>query len=173
MLSFEYDANRTALVSLVAYTNGLFCYTLSSNPLIASAVLNSNTLASYENRLGYCANLNFIRPGILLNSIEILPLAGAKYTRAGSMSAKLVSTADGYSIVKLRSRFLLRITNLCVGVVGVLLSRLNFVNSTFNAGWRRRLGWRPCVRGVAMNPIDHPHGGGQGKTSGGRPSVTP
>lgn len=73
----------------------------------------------------------------------------------------------------MRSRTLLKISNLCVATIGVLTAKTNYKKVTRNAGFSRRLGWRPSVRGVAMNPIDHPHGGGQGKTSGGRPSVTP
>jgi len=175
LLTIEYDTNRTAPISLISYSNSVLSTILTAqNSFISSIVTNSNIKKNYEFRNNYCANLNYIKPGIYINNLEFKPLSGLKYVRSGLNYAKLVSTAQNYSIIKLRSKTLLRVSNLCLAVIGVLWGRKNFLLNNFkNAGYNRRIGKRPVVRGVAMNPIDHPHGGGQGKTSGGRPSVTP
>lgn len=141
LLTFEYDSGRTAVASLIAYTNGVFAYILTStNAPVATISGNINISHAYEHRINYCANLNYIKPGLYINNLEIKPLFGSKYIRTGSSYAKLVSIAEDYSIIKLRSQFLLRISNLCVATIGVLLNRKNYVNSSFNAGWNRRLG---------------------------------
>lgn len=175
ILTLEYDTNRTSPVSVVSYTNSVLSTILpTQTSLVASVMLNSNIKKNYESRANYCANLNYIKPGIYINNLEFKPFSGLKYVRSGLNFAKLVSTSQNYSIIKLRSKTLLKLSSLCLAVIGVLLDKKKFLLSTSkNAGYNRRIGKRPIVRGVAMNPIDHPHGGGQGKTSGGRPSVTP
>lgn len=137
-------------------------------------------MKGYEMRSGYCANLNYIKPGLDINSIELRALRGAQYARSGGTGAKLVSITDLVSIIKLKSKTLIKVANSCIAQVGLpspFSASLNYITKQIdlirNAGYTRRKGIRPSVRGVAMNPIDHPHGGGQGKTSGGRPSVTP
>jgi large subunit ribosomal protein L2 len=179
ILTVEYDANRTSLLSLFAYTNGVLCYNLAANfTTVGAVVANTNINLGFESRLNYCANLNYLKPGIYINNLEFKPLRGGKYVRTAANYAKLVSTANNYSVIKLRSKVLLKISNKCIATVGIVSDKkltLSSINSRkkLNAGYSRRSGVRPTVRGVAMNPIDHPHGGGQGKTSGGRPSVTP
>jgi len=171
----EYDPNRTALISWLVYTNGVTCRKLATINLFVSNIVSSvNFSINFESRIGYSAYLKFIKPGTNLHVLEFKPNTPAKYVRSGSTFAKLVSNSLTHAIVKLRSKVLLKISNFCVGTVGVLVNKKSsMIEKRKNAGYNRRLGWRPSVRGVAMNPIDHPHGGGQGKTSGGRPSVTP
>lgn len=178
IIAFNYDPNRTAILSTLCYTNSIFSFTLAvQNCNFISMVAAINTAPAYEDRPGYTAYLRFIRPGIHINKFELQPLRGSKYSRAGSSFAKLVSTSSDYSIIKLRSRVLIRLSNRVSAAIGVLTNKLQDalgldINNNC-AGYSRRVGRRPVVRGVAMNPIDHPHGGGQGKTSGGRVSVTP
>lgn len=175
VLSIDYDPSRSVLLALLAYTNSIFSFNLCSQGLKAgSTVVNSNITLGFESRVNYSANLNYLKPGIYINNIEFKPLSGSRYVRTANNYAKLVSIAANYSILKLRSKTLLKITNTCISTVGVLTNKYNYLTQIRrNAGFYRHLGFRPTVRGVAMNPVDHPHGGGQGKTSGGRPSVTP
>lgn len=174
----EYDSNRTALINVRCYSNSLLAFNLAAQQASKVAVTaNINVREQAEDRLEYTAYLKFIKPGVYINSLEYKPLGGAKYVRAGLTYAKLVSLSALHAIIKLRSHILLKVKNTCIATVGVLLGKVlstsEFVTKLHTAGYTRRMGRRPHVRGVAMNPIDHPHGGGQGKTSGGRPSVTP
>lgn len=176
VLSTEYDPNRSALINLASYTNSIFAYLLAPLYLSISNVVGSFNKVSHlksEDRLGYCAYLKFIKPGLYIHGLELRPSGGVKYVRAALNYAKLVSNSEFFSIVKLRSKTLLKVSNLCVAAVGTLASKNTYLKLRKGAGFNRRLGRRPHVRGVAMNPVDHPHGGGQGKTSGGRPSVSP
>lgn len=175
ILSLDYDPNRNSILSLYAYTNSIFSFNLCPQGLKAGAIiLNSNIMVGFESRVSYTANLNYLKPGIYINNLEFKPLRGSKYVRTANNYAKLVSTTIKYSILKLRSKTLLKVSNNCLATVGVLADKSKYLKSVIkNAGFYRHRGFRPTVRGVAMNPIDHPHGGGQGKTSGGRPSVTP
>jgi large subunit ribosomal protein L2 len=111
--------------------------------------------------------------GLKINSIEIWPSRGAQLIRSAGSYATLVSRFEKVSILKLKSGELRRFDSNCMATVGSV-SNFNYIYRNFaKAGFYRLKGWLPVVRGVAMNPVDHPHGGGQGKTSGGRPSVTP
>ncbi len=176
VLALLYDSNRTALLSLLGHTNGILSFNLASQGTwVGGVTSNINTVVGFEDRLNYSANLNYIKPGTYINTLEFKPLGTGKYVRSAANYAKLVSATNLYSIVKLRSKFLLKLSNICVATVGVLSDKklMRLSNRPRNAGFFRHLGFRPTVRGVAMNPVDHPHGGGQGKTSGGRASVTP
>jgi large subunit ribosomal protein L2 len=175
ILAINYDPNRSSLLALFAYTNSIFSFNLCSQGLrVGNTIVNSNIDLGFEYRINYTANLNYLKPGIYINNIEFKPFRGSKYVRTANNYAKLVSTAASYSILKLRSKTLLKVSNTCIATVGILSNKYNYLKELGrNAGFYRHMGFRPTVRGVAMNPIDHPHGGGQGKTSGGRPSVTP
>lgn len=174
IMSFEYDPNHSAPISMVTYSNSILSYILSVQGLSVSSIVMSDTPKELvEDRLGFCSTLKYLRPGSYVNNIELKNTLGSKYVRAAGTYSKLVSlTEEGFAILKLRSKFLIKIKENCIATIGLLgyWASIFFKN---NAGRSRHLGWRPHVRGVAKNPIDHPHGGGQGKTSGGRPSVTP
>ena len=172
--SHEYDPNRTALINLIIYANNVACYQLAvSGVPIAEVVTTATPRTGLEERAGFTSYLKNIKPGSYINTMEFKPFGGAQYIRAGGMYAKLVSLGLGFAIVKLRSKFLLKISSSCVATIGVLRKWASLFFPRNNAGHTRRRGFRPSVRGVAMNPVDHPHGGGQGKTSGGRSSVSP
>lgn len=175
ILTVEHDPNRTTLVNLVIYTHGVMSYILSTNTISNYPAIGvGDYTVGTEFRLGYCSYLKKIKPGCFINSLETRLLRGAQYVRAGGTYAKLVSLTTTYAIVKLRSQSLLKVNNNCIATVGVLSKNRNIkTRSTLKASFNRYMGFRPTVRGVAKNPIDHPHGGGQGKTSGGRPSVSP
>jgi large subunit ribosomal protein L2 len=110
---------------------------------------------------------------LLLNNIEIKKFYGSQCMRAGGSFAKLVSISNQRAVVKLRSKILLKLHPSCVSSIGSVSGNGRFSKILGKAGVNRHLGKRPGVRGVAKNPVDHPHGGGEGKTSGGRVSVTP
>lgn len=170
-----YDPNRSALLNLISFVNSVICFQLAPEGLfLYNRISNVNGSTVSEDRVGYSSFLKFIKPGTYIHCLEHKPLYGARYVRAASTYAKLVSSSAQHAIIKLRSHTLLKISTICVATIGVLSNKYkHMLIKTRNAGFTRRLGRRPSVRGVAMNPIDHPHGGGQGKTSGGRPSVTP
>ena len=130
--------------------------------------------ADVAKRLGNTLPLRNIPVGTLIHNIELKPGAGGKYARAaGSFATLLQHVDDEYGLVRLKSGEQRLVPIDCCATIGVV-SNLDHHNvSLSKAGRARWLGRRPVVRGVAMNPVDHPHGGGEGKTSGGRPSVSP
>lgn len=172
VLSTEYDPNRTALICLIAYSNGAISYVLSVSGVNPGSIIS--TIAKKASFIGGAdsAPLNAFKPGVYINNLEVISHTAATYVRCGGSFAKLVSlVGENLAIIKLKSKVLLSVNSKNIATLGVLSAPFRL--SYRSAGVRRRLGRRPHVRGVAMNPIDHPHGGGQGKTSGGRPSVTP
>lgn len=175
LFSIEYDPNRTGMLSLLTYANGVASFIISITNLPISSVITATDVIKegVEDKIGFCSFFKFIKPGSYVHNVELKKNKGAKLVRAASGYSKLVSiTKDNFAIVKLRSKFLLKIPSTCIATIGFILSWASLFAKR-NAGLSRRLGRRPHVRGVAKNPVDHPHGGGQGKTSGGRPSVTP
>lgn len=175
IMTFEYDPNRSSPISMVTYSNSVLCYILSlQNLQVSSIVMSNDPIFFLENRSGFCSNLKSIQPGSYIHNVETKNYRGSQYVRTAGNYSKLVSlTEDGFAILKLRSKFLFKIKETCVSTLGLLATWSSIFFLKRNAGFFRNLGWRPHVRGVAKNPVDHPHGGGQGKTSGGRPSVTP
>lgn len=168
----EYDPNRNSLISLVIYTNGIFSYMLHiKNMNVGDRVLNKDF---FINKNGYTTKLININLNIKINSIEIHYLKGAQYVRSAGSYAIITKHLYDSVILKLKNKRYIRIRSLNnIATIG-MISFAEYMFLIFKkAGYFRRKGWRPIVRGVAKNPIDHPHGGGQGKTSGGRPSVTP
>lgn len=175
ILSHEYTSGRLAPVSVVSYSNGFMSHILSIDSLSVGSVVSSaaEEPGLLEDRLGFYSTYKYLRPGSYIHNVELRKNRGAQYVRASGGYSKLVSTlSEGFSIIKLRSKFLIKLSSICVGTLGsIFVWRSIFTNK--NAGYSRRMGKRPHVRGVAKNPVDHPHGGGQGKTAGGRPSVSP
>lgn len=174
VLTFEYDPNRTSPISLLSYCNSSIAYSLSVNNTNAGSIVSTFVLKNPKDVIkeGDSSFLNIMKPGVYINSIQVSPNKNLKYVRSGGNFAKLVSVVlNQYAIIKLKSKVLLKLNVFNIATLGVLFPPFRTILK--RAGVNRRLGRRPHVRGVAMNPIDHPHGGGQGKTSGGRPSVTP
>lgn len=122
---------------------------------------------------GNSTNLSAIPIGVRISSIELTPNKGGQFIRAAGTYATIVTTYKNFCILKLKSGEMRKFPSNCLATIGVV-SNFQYMYKKFGkAGYYRRKGWLPVVRGVAMNPVDHPHGGGQGKTSGGRPSVSP
>lgn len=167
----EYDPKRNSLLALVVYSNGIMSYIIAPENLNVGDCIFSKDLIVF--RPGNSTVLKSIPVGLKVNSIELFPNHGGQFIRAAGAYATVISKLENIVILKLKSGELRKFDSNCTAVVGVI-SNFQYIYRNFRkAGFYRRKGWLPVVRGVAMNPVDHPHGGGQGKTSGGRPSVTP
>lgn len=171
VIQIERDPCRTAFIALILYSNGFFSYMLAPVGLLEGMFLLSGPNVPYN--LGNSMPIGKVPIGYSIFNIE-LSFKGGQFCRAAGTTAKVFKqNIKGFTIIKLRSGCFYPIvsTNYCtLGRVSNLLCHLKKLKK---AGDRRNLGYCPIVRGVAKNPIDHPHGGGEGKTSGGRPSVSP
>lgn len=166
----EYDPNRNSLINLILYTNGIFSYNLHTENLkIGDKILVKQ---NFINKIGYSCLLKNIPLNIKIHSIELSNLKGAQYIRSAGLFSVIYKHLKNYIILKVKKRFI-KINNLNMATIGSISNFEYIFKNFYKAGYFRKKGWRPVVRGVAKNPIDHPHGGGQGKTSGGRPSVSP
>jgi len=167
----EYDPNRTAFIALLKYEDGVYSYILAPNKIkVGDKVVSSNAA---DIQIGNTLPLKNIPIGTIIHNVEMKPNKGGQIARSAGASASLVAKDAGYAQVKLTSGELRLISLECRATIGSL-SNPEYQNINLGkAGRNRWLGWRPSVRGVAMNPVDHPHGGGEGKTSGGRHPVTP
>lgn len=167
----EYDPNRTAYIALIKYTDGEHAYIIAPQKLeVGQTVVSS---AKADIKLGNCIPLRFIPVGTQVHNVEMKPGKGGQMARSAGAYAQLAGKDNGFAQLKLRSGELRLVPLDCVATIGVV-SNAEHQNETIGkAGRNRWLGRRPVVRGVAMNPIDHPHGGGEGKTSGGRHPCTP
>lgn len=183
ILGIEYDPNRNAFIAKanLLYDKKKFIYTIASNSQRLNSLFytmqtlsmkKETLLPSYET--GHNIPLRFINSGLIFNNVEIYPNRGSQIARAAGTSARVIQNFNNkFSILQLPSKCY-RLFNInCSANLGQV-SNSNYKNIILKkAGRNRWRGKRPTVRGVAMNPVDHPHGGGEGKTSGGRPSVTP
>ena len=167
----EYDPNRSSYIALITYTDGTKSYILAPKDLKAGDQVVSGE--KKEIRIGNCMPMSDIPVGIDIHNIELKIGSGAQLARSAGSSTQIVGKSDGYVAIKLPSGEQRKVREECRATIGVL-SNIDKKNQKLGkAGRKRWLGVRPSVRGVAMNPIDHPHGGGEGKTSGGRDPVTP
>lgn len=167
----EYDPNRSAYIALVLYTDGERRYIIAPSGLKAGDKITSGPESAIK--VGNCLPLANMPIGSVLHCLEIKPGKGAQLARSAGSSIQLIAREGIYATVRLRSGEMRRILSECRAVVGEVSNSENNLRSLGKAGATRRRGTRPTVRGVAMNPIDHPHGGGEGKTSGGRHPVSP
>ena len=169
----EYDPNRTSYIMLVVYENGKINYILASDGFKVGDKIISSDNPNTDIQIGNSLPLKNIPIGTIIHNIELYPKKGGQIARSAGTYAKLIKRDKKYSLVRLISGKHLNILNSCFATIGVL-SNSNLKNkNNGKAGYSRWIGIKPTVRGVAMNPVDHPHGGGEGKTSGGRCSVTP
>ena len=167
----EYDPNRSSYIALITYTDGTKSYILAPKDLKAGDQVISGE--KKEIRIGNCMPMSDIPVGIDIHNIELKIGSGAQLARSAGSSTQIVGKSDGYVAIKLPSGEQRKVREECRATIGVL-SNIDKKNQKLGkAGRKRWLGVRPSVRGEAMNPIDHPHGGGEGKTSGGRDPVTP
>jgi len=167
----EYDPNRTSFIALIKYADGEYSYILAPQKLaIGDKVISSD---SADIKIGNCLALKFIPVGTTLHNIEMKVGKGGQIARSAGTSVDLVGKDAGYAQIKLRSGEFRLVPLECRATIGVVSNPDQKNINLGKAGRNRWLGVRPHVRGVAMNPVDHPHGGGEGKTSGGRHPVTP
>ena len=167
----EYDPNRTAYIALLLYRDGERRYIVAPKGLIRGMEITSGE--NVDIRPGNCMPIRNIPLGTVVHNIEMKPGKGAQMIRSAGTSAQIINKDSSYAILRLRSGEMRKVLLSCRAVVGVVSNSECNLRSIGKAGAKRWLGIRPTVRGVAMNPIDHPHGGGEGRTSGGRHPVTP
>ena len=168
----EYDPNRSAFIALLKYEDGELAYIIAPQKLKAGdKVLSSQS--NIDVQPGNTMPLNYVPIGSIIHNIEMKPGKGAQMIRAAGSYAQLVGRDQGYAQLKLMSGELRVVRGECMASIGAVSNQDNKNIKLGKAGRNRWLGRRPSVRGVAMNPIDHPHGGGEGRTSGGRHPVTP
>jgi large subunit ribosomal protein L2 len=169
--TIEYDPNRSARIALLAYADGEKRYILQPEGLKVGQKVLSGPEADIL--VGNALPLRNIPPGTEIHNLELRPGKGAQMVRSAGGSAQLVAKESDYALVKLPSGETRKISQDCMATIGQV-GNLDHENVTIGkAGRSRWLGKRPHNRGVSMNPVDHPHGGGEGKTSGGRHPVTP
>lgn len=167
----EYDPNRTAFIALLLYTDGERRYIIAPQGIKVGDELISGREAPIK--AGNCLPLANIPVGTVLHCIEMQPFGGAKIARSAGSSVQLIAREGIYSTLRLRSGEMRKILSECRAVVGEVSNSEHNLLSLGKAGASRHRGIRPTVRGTAMNPIDHPHGGGEGRTKGGRHPVSP
>ena len=167
----EYDPNRTAHIALLKYADGDRTYIIAPKGLKAGAVVVASEDAPIS--AGNCLPLRNVPLGTQVHCIEMRPGKGAQMARAAGASAQLIARDGGYATLRLRSGEMRKVSAECRAVVGEVGNNEHSLRKLGKAGASRWRGVRPTVRGVVMNPVDHPHGGGEGRTSGGRHPVTP
>ncbi len=167
----EYDPNRTANIALIKYTDGEYRYIIAPAGLKAGAEIQSGDNAPIA--LGNCMVLRNMPMGSVVHCIEMKIGKGAQMARSAGTSAQLIAREGDYATLRLRSGEMRKIHADCRAVLGEVSNSEHNLRKLGKAGAARWQGIRPTVRGVAMNPVDHPHGGGEGRTSGGRHPVSP
>ena len=167
----EYDPNRSAYVALIKYEDGLMNYIIAPNKIKKGDEVISGK--NKEVQIGNCMPLSDIPSGTDIHNIELTPNSGGKIARSAGSYAQISGTDDNYCIIKLGSGEIRKIINTARATIGSVSNSDHQNIKIGKAGRNRWKGKRPQTRGVAMNPVDHPHGGGEGKTSGGRSPVSP
>ena len=167
----EYDPNRTAFIALIKYEDGELAYIIAPQRLRAGDQVVAGD--KVDVKPGNAMPLRAMPVGTIIHNVELKPEKGGQMARSAGTYAQLVGRDAGYAQIRLGSGELRMVLDGCMATVGAV-SNADHMNETLGkAGRVRHMGFRPHVRGVAMNPVDHPHGGGEGKTSGGRHPVTP
>jgi large subunit ribosomal protein L2 len=167
----EYDPNRSAFIALITYQDGEKAYILAPQRLKAGDTVIASE--KVDVKPGNAAPLRSLPIGTIIHNVELKPLKGGQLARSAGAYAQLVGRDAGYAQIRLGSGELRMVLDSCMATVGAVSNQDHMNTNLGKAGRSRHLGFRPHVRGVAMNPVDHPHGGGEGKTSGGRNPVTP
>lgn len=167
----EYDPNRTAFIALIKYDDGELNYILAPQRLKAGDRVVAGEKADIKP--GNAMPLKSIPVGTIIHNVELKPGKGGQMARSAGSFVQLVGKDQGMALVRLTSGEQRLVQAECMATIGAVSNPDNQNTNLGKAGRKRWLGIRPTVRGVAMNPIDHPHGGGEGRTSGGRHPVTP
>lgn len=167
----EYDPNRTAFIALISYADGEQAYIIAPQRLRQGDKVIA--AASADIKPGNAMPLKAVPVGTIIHNVEMKPEKGAQIARSAGAYAQLVGRDGPYAILRLNSGEQRLVHGNCMATVGAVSNPDNSNTNMGKAGRMRWLGRRPKVRGVAMNPVDHPHGGGEGRSSGGRHPVTP
>ena len=167
----EYDPNRSAFIALLKYEDGEQSYIVAPQRLAAGDTVIAGR--SVDVKPGNAMPMENIPVGTIIHNIEMRPGKGAQIARAAGTYAQLVGKDSGYAQLRLTSGEARMVPARCMATIGAVSNSDNQNIKKAKAGRNRWLGKRPSVRGVAMNPVDHPHGGGEGRSSGGRHPVTP
>ena len=167
----EYDPNRSANIALVLYADGERRYILAPKGLVAGDSIQSGEDASIK--VGNCLPMRNIPVGTTVHAVEMKPAKGAQIARSAGAYSQIVARDGAYVTLRLRSGEMRKIPVECRATIGEVGNAEHMLRQLGKAGATRWRGVRPTVRGVVMNPVDHPHGGGEGKTSGGRHPVSP
>ena len=168
---FEYDPNRSANLALLKYADGDWAYVLAPKGLKAGDTVIASETAPIA--VGNCLPLRNIPVGTEVHGIELRPGKGAQLARSAGASVQLIAREGNHATLRLRSGEMRKVHAECRAVIGAVGNGEHSLRKLGKAGASRWRGVRPTVRGVVMNPVDHPHGGGEGRTSGGRHPVTP
>ena len=167
----EYDPNRTANIALLLFKDGERRYIIAPNGIEEGQEILAGETTPVK--AGNCMPLRNIPLGTLVHCVELKPGKGAQLARSAGTAIQLVAKEGSYATIRLRSGEMRKVMADCRAVIGEVSNSEHNLISLGKAGAKRHRGVRPTVRGVAMNPVDHPHGGGEGRTSGGRHPVSP
>ena len=167
----EYDPNRSANIALLVYKDGERRYIIHPEEVVPGSELLSGSEAPIQS--GNCLPLSDIPDGTQIHCVEMKPGKGAQIARSAGTGAQILAHENGYVTLRLRSGEMRKILDRCRATIGVVSNSEHSLRSLGKAGAKRWRGIRPTVRGVVMNPVDHPHGGGEGRSSGGRHPSTP
>lgn len=173
VLKIQYDPNRNSRIALIAYKNGILSYIIAPKDLKEGDQISSATHADISMTVGNAFPAGVIPTGTLVHNVEIKPGKGGQLMRAAGTFAKIIKKDKNHVLLRLSSGHsgkLLSISPLSMATIGIVSGDLQKLRKAGHSRWRNR---RPVVRGVAMNPIDHPHGGGEGRSKGGGHPVTP
>ncbi len=169
--AIEYDPNRTARIALIVYADGEKRYIVAPNGLEVGAQIMSGDTAEYE--VGNCMPMSRIPLGTIIHNVELTPGKGGQLVRSAGNGCQVLAKEGDFVVLRLPSGEMRRVSNKCRATIGSVSNEDHSNINIGKAGRSRWLGRRPKVRGVVMNPVDHPHGGGEGRTSGGRHPVSP
>ena len=167
----EYDPNRSAHIALVLYADGERRYVIAPKNIQVGDEIISGSSSPIS--IGNSLELDNIPVGTTIHCVELKPKKGAQVARSAGSSVQYVAKDAGYASLRLKSGEVRKVLTSCRATIGEVSNSEHSLKSVGKAGAKRWMGIRPTVRGVAMNPVDHPHGGGEGRTSGGRHPVSP
>jgi len=173
VFSIEYDPNRSSRIALIKYDDGEKRYIIAPDGTKVGDSILSSKDAKIPFKVGNSMPLKFIPDGMLVHNIELKPGKGAQMARSAGAYARIMAKDDGLITLKLPSGEMRMVSEECAATIGIVGNKTHENSTIGKAGKSRWLGRRPKVRGVAMNPVDHPHGGREGKTSGGRHPTSP
>ena len=173
VIAIEYDPNRSSRIALVEYQDGEKRYIIAPDGIKINQKIISSMDKNIDFEIGNTMKMKFIPDGMLIHNIELKPGKGAQMARSAGCYARIMAKDDSMITLKLPSGEMRMVFEECAATIGVVGNKKHENTTIGKAGKSRWLGRRPKVRGVAMNPVDHPHGGGEGKTSGGRHPTSP